>query len=110
MKPKDTPLKAVVENGDLVIRIGADRLAYCALNKNGGSLPKKVKINDALAFAGDVARMLNRDEEDGNSPAIRLLDAACMDAAVDGSAAVDWPLHNTPVRDGDDRASHSPAT
>jgi hypothetical protein len=94
MKAKDTPLKVSVEDGDLVIRIGADRLAYCALAKNGGSLPRKAKITDALAFAVDVACSLNRDEEDGENDVNRLLPAACMDAAVNGSPAVDWPLSN----------------
>jgi len=86
-------MKAAVEDGDLVIRIGADRLAYCALAKNGGSLPPKVKVIDALGFAEDVARALNRDEEDGGSDTQRLFASACMDAAVNGSAHVDWPIH-----------------
>jgi len=90
MNPKDTPLTSYVDNGELVIRIGASRLAYCALANNGGSLPKSAKISDSLIFAEDVARYIRTDEEDGDSPMNRLLDAACLDAAYNGSAGVRW--------------------
>lgn len=95
MKAKDTPLKAVVEDGDLVIRIGVSRLAYCALSKNGGSLPNRVVVTDEILFAQDVARALNSDDETRDSKLNRLLDSVCTDAAYDGSAALRWPRCNT---------------
>ena len=63
MKPRDTLLNATVEDGDLVIRIGASRLAYCAIAKNGGILPKNAKVSDPIIFAEDAPRSQDRNAQ-----------------------------------------------
>jgi hypothetical protein len=87
-KPKDTPLQVVIEDGQIVLRIGIDTLAFCALAKNGGTLAENLRIDDAERFAKDVIREWTRENEIGASPLTDSLDAAMKEATDQGSTAV----------------------
>lgn len=90
MKPKskDTPLQTAIEDNQIVIRIGIETHAWCALAKNGGKLQENLRVSDPVQFAMDVIRELNREGETGETLLTNALDAA-METAVDqGSTAI----------------------
>ena len=88
MKPKDTPLQTNIEDDQIVIRIGIETHAWCALAKNGGRLQENLRVSNPLQFAKDVIRELNRESEIGETLLTNALDRA-MDNAVDqGSTAI----------------------
>lgn len=87
-KPKDTPLQANIEDDQIVIRIGIETQAFCALAKNGGKLTENLRVSDPLQFAKDVIRELTREGETGETILTNALDAA-METAVDqGSTGI----------------------
>lgn len=87
-KGKDTPLQTNIENDQIVIRIGIETQAWCALAKNGGKLQENLRVSDPLQFAKDVIRELERESETGETLLTNALDAA-REAAVDqGSTAI----------------------
>jgi hypothetical protein len=93
----DRPLKVGIENNQLVIRIGIDRLAYSAENcerfydYNFHEGPPYIKITNNEEFANDVIRQLVKEAEDGSTPLDGLLDDACVDAYEDGSTGIKYP-------------------
>lgn len=83
----DQPLNIQVEGGLLLISIGIDRLSFCSVIENGGPLENHTIVDDAQ-WAKDVARELEREEENGNTPLNLLLDKAIRNARDMGSAAL----------------------
>lgn len=88
---RNRPLTIAIEDGELVIRLGVETLAvvanYCPLMRQqfeGGDPPK---ILDVDLLANDVARELQREEEDGTTPVHGVIDAAILEAYEQGSAA-----------------------
>lgn len=82
MKAKDTPLQTNIENDQIVIRIGVETHAFCALAKNGGRLQENLRVSDPEQFAKDVIYELNRESETGETLLTAALDRA-MENAVD---------------------------
>ena len=82
----DSPLRCEVVNGELVIAIGVETLAFACTNKDNGSPP--VTVVDAALFAHDVATALKDEAEDGTTPVHLMLDKACEAAIEMGSPAV----------------------
>lgn len=97
MGSKDTPLKASVEDGELVIRIGVDQLAHGtaaadAFHEYDDAKDKYLRsfaITDSTIFAKDIARALEAEKEDGSSPISDLLDSMAQAAIDDGTLSVE---------------------
>ena len=72
--------EAKVIGGKLVISLRISTLAHAARNSNHFFICAEngapIKITDETVFAESVARALNREEEDGNTPITRMLDEA----------------------------------
>jgi hypothetical protein len=87
------PLTAKVENGELVIRIGVDTLAYAAaignrfhyFDPSKNEYMRSVAITDAAQFAKDVGHAMTNESEDGSSALTNFLDQMAEDAIGDGS-------------------------
>lgn len=99
---KTQPLSCKVEGDELVIRIGIDTLAWAAQSERRDTpfwvyewekaeYVPRWKIISNLEWAKDVAREINREEEDGSSPLTNLLDKASENALDQGSIAVWGP-------------------
>lgn len=93
-KPKesDQPLEVTVKNGVLSISIGVSTLAFSLEHGNDFltyDAEAKWKVNSDGAFAVDVKRELEREQEDGTTPVHLLLDEAMNSAIEQGSAYVD---------------------
>jgi hypothetical protein len=87
----DTPLTVKIEDGQLVIRIGIDRLDGHDFHPDFPELP----IMDRQQWAKDVAYELERDRGDGATPLCLCLDAAMVSALEMGSAAIDYKRPTT---------------
>lgn len=90
MRKLGDPLTCRIEGKHLVIRIGLDRLSYCAKKKNGGPIPSNIKIVDRVQFGKDVCCELDHEDEIGNTPLNILLDKAMLSAVESGSAGVEF--------------------
>lgn len=92
---KDRPLQVEVSDGELVIRIGIETLAFSAgrcqalLEYPGEHDPPYCKIVDANELALDVCRELQDEQDDGTTPLDELLDRCIVNARENGSAAFD---------------------
>jgi hypothetical protein len=103
-EPRDTPLSVKLHDGDLIIRIGIDRLAFCAERQDDwnpfdpehNDFVQKWYVSDKSEFAKDVCRQLQAEEEDGSTPLSDLLDKVCTAAMEDGSTGVDERPPGTP--------------
>lgn len=87
-KLKNAPLKVEIEDDQIVLRIGVSTNAFCALRKNGGSLPENVRIKNENQFAKDVIDSLNHENEIGETLITKVLDTAIEDAYQNGSTAM----------------------
>lgn len=81
----DTPLSVRIDDGQLVIRIGIDRLDGHDRHPYFPALP----ITDRMQWARDVACELDRDRGDGATPVALLLYDAMKEAMERGSSAID---------------------
>jgi|GEM_PF-1962178 len=100
---KELPLRAKIGDGRLSIGIGVNTLCRAisisphsdlarifdpAMVDDPGDL---LAIVDEAAFATDICRAINQEDEDGSTPLIRMIEAAAMDAIEQGSEGVDAP-------------------
>jgi hypothetical protein len=84
------PLRAVVQDGNLVISIGIRTIAFAFENGEGnnpydeasGEFKREFQIADPLQFAEDICHEINDEGEDGSTPLTRFLDSM-MDKAVE---------------------------
>lgn len=90
------PLQVKIVNDRLVISVGIEVLAFAAENcerfYDGEKDAYTLKVTDKAKFAIDVARELNREKENGETPVSVLLDQAFEDAVGDGSEGVKYPV------------------
>lgn len=95
MTAEDTPLKAAIEDNQLVIRIGLRTLKHSAEHcpafydyetHKGGMGPYET-IVDAQELACDVINAMLREDEDGSTPLSDLFDESIEFARHDGSLA-----------------------
>lgn len=92
----ETPLSVEVQDGDLVIRIGINVLAFACDRSNDNNpfddlandFRQTFKVADPLEFAKDVRIDLCAEREDGSTLMTDLLDKVCMEAIYQGSAGV----------------------
>ncbi len=86
---REQPLSVKMDDDVLIIRIGLDRLAYCAETSPefycGETGRYCLKVTNRHGFANDVILALNHEEDDGSTPVERMLDAAIVAAFEDGS-------------------------
>ena len=92
-----TALRVSVKQGQLVIAIGVETLAFAFENSpyanpwddKACDYVRRLKVADVGAFAVDVAYELKDEEEDGTTLVHALLDRACQAAAENGSQGVE---------------------
>lgn len=90
---KGLPLKAEVVDGELVVRIGVETLAYAVAFANWSNpydehrldYFRSFAIQNPHTFAVDVCHALNDEAEDGSTILTNLLDEACEEAVNQGS-------------------------
>lgn len=94
-KPTKAPLVVRVVKGRLSISIGIDTLAFAVQAID--NWPEEFGIADKQAFAKDVARELNREDDVGSTPVHLLLDKMAIKALDGGSLGVvekETPAHS----------------
>lgn len=79
--PEDTPLSARVEDKQIVIRFGIERVATMLL-------PRGYAVDNQPLFAEDVARAMTRDNDLGETPLDRFFCRMAKAAADDGSGGI----------------------
>lgn len=92
----ETPLSVEVQDGDLVIRIGINVLAFACDRSNennpfddrANDYRQMFQVTDPLEFAKDVRIALCAEGEDGSTLMTDLLDKVCMEAIYQGSTGV----------------------
>jgi hypothetical protein len=72
-----------VDDGDLVIRIGVDRFAWCLMHDDGPM--RDFKITNALGFVADVIDEMEREDDRGGTPLGAFLDSMAKEAYEYGS-------------------------
>ena len=91
----EQPMEVKVVGGMLVISIGINCLARALEASprfyNGESGEQDLKVTDPEVFAREVARALQREEEDGSTPLHVLFDNAAESAIEDGCEGVKVP-------------------
>lgn len=94
---EDAPLNVAVEDGQLVIRMGINTLAW-AFDHMDSNNPFVVRANnwiqqwrvsDPQEFAKDVRYALCDEAEDGSTPLILFLDKIMNEAADQGSLGIE---------------------
>jgi hypothetical protein len=113
--PKEQPLRCEIVDGRIVISVGINTLAGAPADRepwvvydmadDRNDFYRKLRVTDPEEFAQDVARALEREEEDGTNDLHRLFDKAMIDAVEDGSGAVeecDEPWREPPTGGTDD--------
>lgn len=88
---EESPLRVNVIRGELVVRVGINRLDG---HDQHESIPA-LKFDDRTVWALDVAKELCSEEEDGSTPLSDLLDK-CINAAIENGStglAEDTPTH-----------------
>lgn len=83
---KDTPLTVKIEDGELVIRVGVERLTACLRDDDGPC--KGIQITDPTEFCEDIAWEMNRSNEVGWTPLSGFMDEMALAAQNNGSAYV----------------------
>ena len=91
----DNPLKVSIEKGELVIRLGIERLDG---HERHPTFPALTFL-DRHAWARDVVYEIGREEEDGTTPFCALLETVIAAAIDNGSTGIDY---NRPVRHPDE--------
>jgi hypothetical protein len=81
--PRQQPLKVEIVDGRLVVSIGVGLLCYAVQGAGGCDF----RVTNEDAFAADIARELERDEEDGTTLLHRAFDKAASEAVEGGSEA-----------------------
>ena len=98
------PLRAVVQDGNLVVSIGIRTLAWAFEHGEGnnpydeslGDFKREYQIADPIQFAEDVCHELNDEGEDGSTPLTRFLDSIMDKAVENGSLGILDPEDDEP--------------
>ena len=94
----DCPLRCEIRNNQLIIRLGLNTLAFAAENPFGDSLfadgstvddGSTITVVDKRAWAEEVLRALENEDEQGTAPVHTLLDQAMRSAIDDGAVGVE---------------------
>ena len=84
MDNKELPLSMEIKDGQLVISIGINTLAFAT-----GVYITDFKIINNEGFAKDILNELDAEEEDGSTMVHRMFDTAANNAIENGSEAVE---------------------
>ena len=98
------PLRALVQDGNLVISIGIRTLAFAFENGEGnnpydeasGEFKREFQIANPLQFAEDVCHEINDEGEDGSTPLTQFLDSMMDRAIENGSFGILDPEDDDP--------------
>lgn len=82
--------RAVIEGDAMLIRLPIDYLPQVvegawALN----AMPVRMQITDAGAFAKELVRVLNREDEQGTTMIHRMMDSAIVEALEQGAEGIE---------------------
>ena len=90
MKKAKTGGEAAIEKGEIVIRVP---VAYLQVIADGAyalnGLSQRWKITDTKAFAREVVRSINHEDEQGTTPFHKMFDAAMEHAIEYGAEGVE---------------------
>lgn len=99
------PLRCEYHDGVIDMRVGVDVLRFAAENHpyfwmddQQDGVPN-ITITDINAFAREVVNEINREEENGDTPLILMLDKAIRMAVENGCEGVD---HEAKAREASD--------
>lgn len=95
MKNTDNKLTVDVVDGEIVIRMGIDRLAHSAVTMQTFLDDEEnplLTVTDAGLFASDVCRALLDEEEDGTTLVDIMFDDAIKAAVEDGAEGCDLDM------------------
>ncbi len=82
-------LKVAVVDGRLIISVGVDTLCHAVtVGRRYGT--GNIDVTNVDAFAGEILRELEREEEDGTTPITSLLDGAAEKAIENGAEGADF--------------------
>lgn len=92
---KPPPAQAMIVGGDIVIRMPINGIADAVRGANSlHAWNTPIQVTDARAFAEDVCRTLNSDDEQGTTMVHELFDKAFSSAADDGAEGVEIGAFN----------------
>lgn len=83
-------LTVMVTKKEIVIRLPLNILQLI-IDYGGDDYPEGLKVVNIGEFAKDIIHELTREEENGFTPVIRMLDAAILEALEQGSMGVIGP-------------------
>lgn len=87
---EDNNATAIIEYGSIVIRVD---IATIQTVMDGGyscnAYPERYKVTDTAAFAKEIVRELNSEDEEGTTPIHKLFDAAINEAINQGAQHVE---------------------
>jgi hypothetical protein len=83
----DIPLKSQIIDGQLIISIGVNTMAWAAEQSDDLGFISLEVVNKA-EFARDIQRELNEESEDGSTMITRMLDKAVIQTIEQGSIAI----------------------
>ncbi len=90
---KNEPLQIKIQDGQLVISVGIDTLAYCqqiVIDNDEYDSDTSTTITDPIQFAKDVCGALEKEREDGSTIFTDLIDLAANNALNNGSTGVEY--------------------
>lgn len=105
-KPEAQALSVSVSNGVLTISIGVGLLAFAVQATSVSGWPQDWYITDPVAFAEELARTLESEEEDGTTPVHRMLDAAATETLEQGAESVNEGDPETGLRIAQELMGH----
>lgn len=96
---RERPLEVLIEDEELVIRIGINTLAFAfeegednnPFDENIDNFRKAHKVTDPDIFAKEVYLELIREREDGSTPVTDLLDKMFSEALDMGCQGIEEP-------------------
>lgn len=86
-EPKKQLLKTEIKDGVLTISIGVEALAFAI--EHNPEPGNEMVVTNPEKFAEDVARELNREQEDGTTVVHLMLDRAAKESCEQGSEWVE---------------------
>lgn len=82
--------RAIIEDGAIVIRIALDTLPLVVDGAWGtGAMDTRYKVTDPAAFAADLVRELNDEDERGTTRIHRMFDKAFENAIDQGAEGIE---------------------
>jgi hypothetical protein len=79
--------QALIEGDEIVIRVAIEALP--TIVDASPLAPAEFSVTDAVTFAAELVKELNREEEDGTTPIHRMFDVVILEAIEQGADGVE---------------------